>query len=105
MEPVQIKLLEKKKLFIKWNDDSESLIKLETLRKLCPCATCVTERERQSKTYIPILNKNQIEISGINQVGSYAVSITWKDGHNTGIYEFSYLKKLGEDLKSNYGTS
>ncbi len=105
MEPVQIKLLEKKKLYIKWNDDSESLIKLETLRKLCPCATCVTERERQSKTYIPILNKIQIEISGINQVGSYAVSITWKDGHNTGIYEFSYLKKLGEDLKSNYGTS
>jgi DUF971 family protein len=105
MEPVQIKLLEKKKLFIKWNDDSESLIKLETLRKLCPCATCVTERERQSKTYIPILNKNQIEIPGVNQVGSYAVSITWKDGHNTGIYEFSYLKKLGEDLKSNYGTS
>jgi DUF971 family protein len=105
MEPVQIKLLEKKKLYIKWDDDSESLIKLETLRKLCPCATCVTERERQSKTYIPILNKIQIEISGINQVGSYAVSITWKDGHNTGIYEFSYLKKLGEDLKSNYGTS
>jgi DUF971 family protein len=105
MEPVQIRLLEKKKLYIKWDNGSESLIKLETLRKLCPCATCVTERERQSKTYIPILNKNEIEISGINQVGSYAVSITWKDGHNTGIYEFSYLMKLGEDLKSNYGTS
>ncbi|HVO75541.1 MAG TPA: DUF971 domain-containing protein [Ignavibacteriaceae bacterium] len=105
MEPVQIKILEKKKLCIKWDDDSESLIKLETLRKLCPCATCVTEREKQSKTYIPIFNNNEIEISGINPVGSYAVGITWKDGHNTGIYEFQYLMKLGEDLKSNYGTS
>ncbi len=105
MEPVQIKVLEKKNLFIKWDDNTESLIKLEILRKLCPCATCVTDRERQSKKYIPILSKSETQISRINPVGSYAVSITWKDGHNTGIYEFSYLLKLGENIKSSYGTS
>jgi DUF971 family protein len=105
MEPVQIKILERKYLFIKWDDNSESVIRLELLRKLCPCATCVTEREGVSKTYIPILTKNETQISRINPVGSYAVGITWKDGHSTGIYEFSYLRKLGEDIKSNYGTS
>ena len=97
MNPVQIKIIEKKNLFIKWNDESESVISLEKLRKLCPCATCLTEREKQSKTYIPLMMDNQLKVASINEVGSYAISITWKDGHNTGIYEYPYLKKLADD--------
>ena len=97
MYPIQIKIIEKKNLFIKWNDESESLISLEKLRKLCPCATCLTEREKQSKTYIPLMMDNQLKVAGINEVGSYAISIMWKDGHNTGIYEYPYLKKLSDN--------
>jgi DUF971 family protein len=97
MNPVQIKIIEKKNLFIKWNDESESVISLGKLRKLCPCATCLTEREKQSKTYIPLMMDNQLKVASINEVGSYAISITWKDGHNTGIYEYPYLKKLADD--------
>ncbi len=96
MSPVQIKVLEKKNLFIKWNDESESVISLEKLRKLCPCATCLTEREKQSKTYIPLLTDNSVKVANINEVGSYAISIVWKDGHSTGIYEYPYLKKLAD---------
>ena len=97
MRPVQVKVVDKKKLFIKWDDETESEIGLEKLRKFCPCATCLTEREKQSKTYIPILTENQVKIVNINQVGSYAIGITWKDGHNTGIYEFQFLKNLAND--------
>ena len=97
MRPVQVKVVDKKKLFIKWDDKTESEISLEKLRKFCPCATCLTEREKQSKTYIPILTENQVKIVNINQVGSYAIGITWKDGHNTGIYEFQFLKNLAND--------
>lgn len=97
MRPVQVKVVDKKKLFIKWDDETESEISLEKLRKFCPCATCLTEREKQSKTYIPILTENQVKITNINQVGSYAIGITWKDGHNTGIYEFPFLKNLADD--------
>jgi DUF971 family protein len=96
MKPVQIKVIDKKELFIKWDDDSESEISLEKLRKRCPCATCLTEREKQSKFYIPLLNENQVKIANINQVGSYAIGIAWKDGHNTGIYEYPFLKKLAD---------
>jgi len=96
MSPVRIKVIDKKKLYIKWEDDSESIIALEKMRRLCPCATCLTEREKQSKTYIPILNENQVQIAKINQVGSYAVSVIWKDGHSTGIYEYAFLKKLAQ---------
>ncbi len=94
MLPVQIKIAEKKNLKIKWDDGSDSLIEIKKLRKLCPCATCVTEREKQGKFYIPIVSGDQAYIKNIEQVGNYAIGITWKDGHSTGIYEYSFLRKL-----------
>ena len=97
MVPVQIKITGKKDLNIKWDDDSESIIEIKKLRKFCPCATCVTEREKQGKYYIPIVTEDQTRVKSIQQVGSYAIGITWKDGHNTGIYEYGFLKKLSEE--------
>jgi DUF971 family protein len=97
MVPVQIKITEKKNLYIKWDDGSESVIEIKKLRKFCPCATCVTGRQEQGKYYIPIVSEDQTKIKNIQQVGSYAIGITWKDGHNTGIYEYSFLKKLSEE--------
>lgn len=97
MKPVNIRLIEKKKLLIRWDDDSVSHIALDKLRRLCPCATCVTEREKQSKTFIPIFMHSQISVDDIKTIGNYAISIVWKDGHNTGIYEYPYLQKLSEN--------
>ncbi len=39
------------------------------------------------------------EIKNIETVGDYAIQITWRDGHNTGIYSWDYLKDLekGQD--------
>jgi DUF971 family protein len=96
MVPVQIKIFEKKNLNLKWDDGSESIIEIQKLRKFCPCAICVTEREEHGKYYIPIVTEEQTRIKNIQQVGSYAIGITWKDGHNTGIYEYNFLKKLSE---------
>jgi DUF971 family protein len=97
MIPVQIKITEKKNLKIKWDDDSESLIEIKKLRRFCPCATCVSEREKQGKYYIPLISEEQSNIRNIVQVGNYAVGITWKDGHNTGIYEYGFLRKLSNE--------
>ncbi len=98
MNPTKIKLIEGKNLLIHWQDGKEDSIPLIKLRKLCPCATCLVEREQQSKSYIPIFSENQITISEIKQVGNYAISIVWKDGHNTGIYEFPYLKMISDKM-------
>jgi DUF971 family protein len=97
MVPVQIKITENHNLKIKWDDDSESLIDINKLRRFCPCATCVSEREKQGKYYIPLISEDQTSIKNIEQVGSYAIGIMWKDGHNTGIYEYSFLRKLSEE--------
>jgi len=96
MHPSKIRLIEKKRLLIVWDDGSESVLELRELRKRCPCATCLAERDKQSKMYIPLFSENQVTVKSINQVGNYAIQITWNDGHNTGIYEYNFLKRFSE---------
>ncbi len=94
MRPIKIKLTSKSKLSIHWDNGFFSEIQTQLLRKECPCATCLAEKERQGAKYIPIYSESEVTINKINIVGNYAISIIWKDGHNTGIYEFPYLLRL-----------
>lgn len=99
MAPIQIKILEKTKLFIKWIDDKETIIDLKYLRDECPCASCKGETVLL-KTYRPVKpainHPDMYKIKDIQPVGEYAIQITWKDGHNTGIYSWEYLLKLNK---------
>ena len=99
MKPLQIKVLDKAFLLIKWNEKSESKIGLKYLRDECPCANCKGETILL-KTYRPpktaIFNPEMYKIQNIQPVGGYAIQISWYDGHNTGIYSWEYLQKLAE---------
>lgn len=97
MQAKKIKLIDKTILSIHWDDNELSEINLQKLRKLCPCATCLAEREKQSSSYIPIFSGSQLQVKDISVVGNYALSILWNDGHNTGIYEFPFLKNLASN--------
>ena len=52
MKPKQIKVIDKNKLYFKWDNDTESYIDLKYLRDECPCASCKGETVLL-KTYIP----------------------------------------------------
>ncbi len=97
MIPTKISLNKDGILYIKWDDGNETNINSKSLRRFCPCATCASLRDTQSKNFIPIFGLDQITIVEINKVGSYAISIKWKDGHSTGIYEFPYLKLISKN--------
>jgi DUF971 family protein len=43
------------------------------------------------------VGKRNVEIRGLEPVGSYAVQPQFSDGHNTGIYSWEYLYELGEN--------
>ena len=43
------------------------------------------------------LGKRDIGISALAPVGNYAVQPTFTDGHDTGLYTFEYLYKLGNE--------
>ncbi|MEE9449636.1 MAG: DUF971 domain-containing protein [Ignavibacteriaceae bacterium] len=94
IQPVKVKLSADKFLLIEWNDNLHSSFELTMLRRLCPCASCLAGREKQGKNYIPIFGRDQVKVESINPVGNYALVIKWKDGHDTGIYEYQYLYKL-----------
>lgn len=81
-------------LVITWDNGRDSNYKLANLRKACPCAVCNSERENHGSSYIPIYTGDQLRISDIKIMGNYGMNIIWKDGHDTGIYEFDQLSKL-----------
>ncbi len=94
MKPARIKVRENQFLDIFWDNGETKSIKLNILRNACPCAICAAEKNEWSKTYIPLFTLEQLKISKINVVGTYAIGIEWADGHNTGLYDFEYLYNL-----------
>lgn len=104
MKPKQIKIVDKEKIQFKWDDDSETIISLKYLRDECPCASCKGETIL-FKTYRPpkltMYAPEMYKIKAIEPVGDYAIQISWKDGHNTGIYSWDYLKVLEQGEKDN----
>lgn len=98
MFPKKIKVREKEFLDIIWDNGETISIKLSNLRNSCPCAICGAEKKEWSNSYIPLFTKEQLTIKQIKIVGTYAISIEWEDGHNTGLYDFEYLNQLFKSL-------
>ena len=44
-----------------------------------------------------VKGKQDVRISGLEPVGNYAVRIGFDDGHDSGIYSWAYLFKLGTE--------
>ena len=100
--PLDINLnLKDQKLVITWQDGRRSEFELGRLRRVCPCATCRTERDVPS-TSLPILKMpagvDKIEVVDAELMGRYAINLKWSDGHNTGIYDYKYLRALDAEL-------
>ncbi len=98
MRPTDIQTLGDE-LAIKWDDGSESYIKLERLRRACPCAGCKGEMDVMGNVYRnpdKPLALSAFQLVRIVSVGGYAVQPVWADGHNTGIYSFDYLRRVAD---------
>jgi len=48
-----------------------------------------------------LTGKQDVNISAIEPIGSYAVTLRFDDGHDTGIYAWDFLYRLGRDMESN----
>ena len=97
LEPTNIQQIGDE-LAIAWNDGTESFFRLEILRRACPCAACGGEPDvlgnvaRPHIRYIP----ESFQLIGFDLVGGYALQPRWADGHTSGIYSFTYLRRLGQ---------
>ena len=83
-------------LAIDWNDGTESYLRLEPLRRACPCASCGGEPDVLGRVIRPDVSysPSSFDLVGWNLVGGYALQPRWADGHNTGIYSYAYLRRL-----------
>jgi DUF971 family protein len=89
---------------ITWSDGHASHYEFAYLRDECPCATCNDERGKKesiagaapgggSFAALPMF-KPKARAQGASQVGNYALSISFSDGHATGIYSYEHLRAI-----------
>ena len=80
-----------------WRDGISTTIKLEAFRKECPCAVCKGETIAGKVVAFPAMQMftpGMNELKELHQVGNYAINPVWNDGHDSGIYDWDYLRHL-----------
>jgi ATP-binding protein involved in chromosome partitioning len=89
--------IKEQRLVIEWQDGKRSDFSLAELRSVCPCATCRTQRSAQDSNPLKVLrvDPSGLRVTSAKLVGNYAIQFFWSDGHNTGIYDFRFLRSLG----------
>ncbi|HSP42520.1 MAG TPA: DUF971 domain-containing protein [Luteolibacter sp.] len=83
-------------LAIVFGDGFEAYLPLPMLRRACPCAACQGEPDAMGRVVRPRVEHGPgaFQLRGLDQVGGYALQLSWSDGHASGIYSFDYLRKL-----------
>ena len=93
--PTEIKLHRKSRLMeIAFSDGRSFTLPFEFLRVYSPSAEVRGHGPGQETLQT---GKRDVDITGLEPVGSYAVQPQFSDGHNTGIYSWDYLYDLGEN--------
>jgi DUF971 family protein len=99
VRPIDLQVIGEE-LAVKWDDGAESFIRLETLRRCCPCAGCRGEVDVLGNLYrspAQPLPPNALVLRRVAPVGGYAVQPVWGDGHNSGLFTFEYLRRVGDE--------
>lgn len=95
VQPTEIKLLQQFRLLeITFSDDVCYQLPYEFLRVYSPSADVSGHGPGQE---VLQTGKKSVGVSEVIPVGSYAVQINFDDGHDTGIYTWENLYRLGEN--------
>ena len=81
-------------LTVAFEDGTRFALPAEYLRVESPSAE-VRGHGGGPKTIVK--GKQDVKISGLEPVGNYAVRIGFDDGHDSGLYSWAYLYKLGSE--------
>ena len=81
-------------LTVVFEDGSHFELAAEYLRVESPSAE-VRGHGGRPKTIVR--GKENVKISGLEPVGNYAVRIGFDDGHDSGLYSWAYLHRLGSE--------
>lgn len=79
-----------------FDDGFGARFELLQLRRMCPCAGCHGAREQGRAVY----SGESISVLDAELHGNWAISIQWSDGHNTGMFAWTYLRALAEAARN-----
>lgn len=91
--PSDLKLHRKSRILEVVFDDARFLLPVEYLRVYSPSAEVRGHGPGQARLQV---GKEEVNIEAMEPVGAYGVKIFFDDGHKTGIYDWRYLRMLGE---------
>ena len=99
-KPTEIKLHQNSRLLeVHFEDGFACKLSCEYLRVFSPSAEVKGHGPGQE---VLQTEKETVNITSIEQVGNYALQLTFDDGHNTGLYTWNYLYALGKDQSENW---
>jgi len=102
-QPTEIKLHKQSAILeVQFDDGSIFEMPSEYLRVYTQSAEAVGHGPGQETLQT---GKEDVTITDVRPVGNYAIALTFSDGHNSGIYSWDLLYKLGSEfplLWSNY---
>jgi DUF971 family protein len=122
VKPKKLDLKRDERLRIEWTDGLETTLPVATLRQMCPCANCKIARDgvdphqlmrpmtsdevaaaqgRPKKRSLKLnvvkesmTGGSDVAVTKAEMVGNYAMKLWFTDGHDSGIFTWSYLREL-----------
>ena len=105
--PVDLDLKKDTGLSVRWSDGHDSFYPIAYLRKMSPSAEMRELRKSMQTNPLTVLPQGAgsggVEARDAELVGNYAIKILFTDGHDTGIYSWSYLREIDPDKVNGEG--
>ena len=99
-KPTNINLHQQSRVLeLTYEDGTSYKLPCEYLRVYSPSAEVTGHGPGQE---ILQLNKEEVNITGIEPQGNYAIKLVFDDKHDTGIYTWEYLYELGANYESKW---
>ncbi|MCB1500941.1 MAG: DUF971 domain-containing protein [Bauldia sp.] len=96
--PTEIRLrADRTSLLVSFDDGASYDLPAEYLRVLSPSAEVQGHSPEQRQV---VGGKVDVTISAVDPVGNYAVRLIFSDRHDSGIFSWKYLHKLGAERQS-----
>jgi len=100
--PTELRVSKDRKLLtVAFEGNERFELTAELLRVLSPSAEVQGHSPEQRVT---VGGKRNVEIMRMDPVGNYAVRITFDDMHDTGLFSWTYLHKLGTETETLWQT-
>ena len=96
--PTEIKLHQASRVLeLAYADGTRFQLPCEFLRVYSPSAEVRGHGPGQEVLQI---GKREVQIAAIEPVGTYAIKLTFSDGHDTGLYSWDYLYEIGRNQEA-----